>query len=369
MNSDANAGGADPADILDAVTEPMPRVREATDTRRRLAAAEDTVARQTITPGVHRVALPDDGLAEVVCVHCGTQSRGPRCSACERPHRVQDRFEADLGVAGLVTDRGILHARNEDAVAAAVVPDEDGSPGTIVLVVCDGVSSSPDPQAASGTAARTGVDACLAALAGDRTAEEAAAAGMAAASEAVRNLVGPDGDAPSCTYVSAIVRSEANGQTSVTVSNIGDSRAYWLTAGEPAAEQPARPGHPAALSAAQKLTVDDSWAQTLVEAGAMDEQAAMADPRAHTLMRWLGADAGQHPWSADSIRTYYVESPGLLLLCTDGLWNYLPGPADLARRAMGAPTVDAARALVDYAVVCGGSDNITVALAPVSGGS
>lgn len=368
MNPDANPGGADPADILDAVTEPMPRMRETTDPRRRIAAAETTVPRQTIGPAVHRVALPDEELTEIVCVNCGTQSRGPRCPVCDRPHRVQDRFEADLGAVGLVTDRGILHARNEDAVAAAVVPDRSGQPEIIVLVVCDGVSSSPDPQAASGTAARTGVDACLAALAGDRTAEEATAAGMAAASEAVRNLVGPDGDAPSCTYVSAIVRAEGGNRMSVTVSNIGDSRAYWLASGEPAAEQPARPGHPGRLAGSQKLTVDDSWAQTLVEAGAMDETAAMADPRAHTLMRWLGADAGQQPWSADSIRTYYAEGPGVLLLCTDGLWNYLPKATDLAQRVLGVPTAEAARALVDYAVVCGGSDNITVALAPVPGG-
>lgn len=368
MNSETNGGGTEPGDILDAVTEPMPAVRDTLDTRRRAAAAERTVPRQAVTPGIHRVALPDDGLAEVVCVHCGTQGRGPRCPVCDHPHRLQDRFEADLGVAALVTDRGIVHARNEDAVAAAVAPDASGQPETLVLVVCDGVSSSPDPQAASGTAVRTGVDACLAALAEDRTAEEATAAGMAAASEAVRNLVGPDGDAPSCTYVSAIVRTEADGRISVTVSNIGDSRAYWLAAGDRVTEHPARPGHPGPLAGPQKLTVDDSWAQTLIEAGAMDEQAAMADPRAHTLMRWLGADAGQQPWSGDSIRSYYVDGPGSLLLCTDGLWNYLPGPVELSQRALGMPTSDGARALVDYAVVCGGSDNITVALAPISGG-
>ncbi|MGI5217901.1 PP2C family protein-serine/threonine phosphatase [Nocardia sp. CA-290969] len=368
MNREANAGGGEQGDILDAVTEPMPAIRDTLDTRRRAAAQEHTVPRRSVAAGIHRVALPDDGLAEVVCVHCGTQGRGPRCPVCDHPHRLQDRFEADLGVAGLVTDRGVLHARNEDAVAAAVVPDDSGQPETIVLVVCDGVSSSPDPQAASGTAVRTGVDACLAALADDRTAEEATAAGMAAASEAVRNLVGPDGDAPSCTYVSAIVRTEDCGRVSVTVSNIGDSRAYWLAAGEAAVEQPARPGHPGPLTGPQKLTVDDSWAQTLIEAGAMDERSAMADPRAHTLMRWLGADAGQQPWSGDSIRTYFVEGPGALLLCTDGLWNYLPGPVELAQRALGVPTTEGARALVDYAVVCGGSDNITVALAPISGG-
>jgi serine/threonine protein phosphatase PrpC len=55
------------------------------------------------------------------------------------------------------------------------------------------------------------------------------------------------------------------------------------------------------------------------------------------------------------------------MLCSDGLWNYLPDAADLAARAMPeaqSRPLDTARALVDFALDAGGHDNITVVLAP-----
>ncbi|WP_086008976.1 PP2C family protein-serine/threonine phosphatase [Nocardia brevicatena] len=371
MSSEMNSGHAEPgAHPFDTATEPITVPPD-----NRVAGSEPTFPTganpvDVTRPVIHRAALPDDGRSDVVCVNCGTQARGPRCPNCDHPHRVQDRFDADLGAVCLVTDRGVAHSRNEDAVAAAVLNDTAGRRAITILAVSDGVSSSPEPQVASATAVRTGVEACLSALAGDRTAEEATAAGLAAASEAVRNLAPTESDAPSCTYVSAIVLTDAAGRTTVTVANVGDSRAYWLTAGTvpPNTAPPTDrvvAGEPEGAVASRRLTVDDSWAQALVEAGAMDEEAAMADPRAHTLMRWLGADAGPQPWSASSIRTYHPTGSGVLLLCTDGLWNYLSDPAALARRATASPPAEAARELVDFAVVSGGNDNITVALAPI----
>src|SRR5690349_5617189 len=62
--------------------------------------------------------------------------------------RSRDHLEFDGGaVAGAATDRGLRHHRNEDAMWLAVR-------GTDVdVVVCDGVSSSFDPDVASETAA------------------------------------------------------------------------------------------------------------------------------------------------------------------------------------------------------------------------
>ncbi|WP_280236904.1 PP2C family protein-serine/threonine phosphatase [Nocardia cyriacigeorgica] len=268
-----------------------------------------------------------------------------------------DRFEADLGPVALVTDRGLVHARNEDSVAAGVGTPAPGRPPVAVVAVCDGVSSSPNPQAASGTAARTGVDACLSALADGGPTEDAATAGLAAAARAVRDIASIDGDSPSCTYVSAIVHDDGAGTATVTVANVGDSRAYWLVP-ENAARGEDETG-------SRRLTLDDSWAQALVDAGAMDETAAMNDPRAHTLLRWLGADYDQQPWSTRSVQTFRFTGPGVLLLCSDGLWNYLPDPVALAAIATAKPAAAAARDLADYAVQCGGGDNITVALVPV----
>jgi serine/threonine protein phosphatase PrpC len=63
--------------------------------------------------------------------------------------------------------------------------------------------------------------------------------------------------------------------------------------------------------------------------------------------------------------------PGLLVVCSDGLWNYLTDPDEMAeavRDALdGFTCIAAARSLVELAKARGGADNITVALVPVGG--
>ncbi|MEU1204696.1 PP2C family serine/threonine-protein phosphatase [Nocardia sp. NPDC005825] len=285
------------------------------------------------------------------CHGCGGTAFDPDgyCASCGELGPERDRFEADLGTACLVTDRGLLHARNEDAVAAAVLdsasPDR---PATAVIAVCDGVSTSEDPQAASGAAVRAGLDATLAALAAGRSAEDCALAGLTAAADAVKAVGTPDGKSPSCTYVSAIVQFQPDGGAAVTVANVGDSRAYWL-----------RPGDDS-----ERLTVDDTLAQAMVDNGLLDAATAMDGPHAHVLTRWLGADS-EHQWSPSCVRTLRTSEPGVLLLCSDGLWNYLPEAAALSRFTSSQPALLAARALVEHALGAGGKDNITVALVPV----
>ncbi|WP_084477797.1 PP2C family protein-serine/threonine phosphatase [Nocardia jejuensis] len=292
-----------------------------------------------------------DATTKAACDGCGatTFDTDGYCAACGQLGPQRDRFEADLGAVFVITDRGISHARNEDAVSASVVDRAPGVPATVVIAVCDGVSTSEDPQAASGTAVRTGVDACLTALAENKTAEESVMAGLAAAARAVTDVGTPDGRSPSCTYVSAIVQFDPTGGARITVANVGDSRGYWLT---PAPDE------------SQRLSVDDSLAQAMVETGLMNEEDAMDAPHAHVLTRWLGADS-ENKWSANCVQTLHATEPGVLLLCSDGMWNYLPEAPDLARIATPHAPMDAARALVDHALLAGGKDNITVALVPL----
>lgn len=311
--------------------------------------------------GARRIALPrPDPDPALPCEGCGGThyEADGYCGGCGQLRPQPDRFEADLGAVYVMTDRGIVHARNEDAVAAAVVEDGATRPIVTVIAVSDGVSTSEDPQAASGAAARAGVDACLTALAEARSGTAVVMAGLTAASQAVRAIATDDSNAPSCTYVSAIVRGFGGDGVEITVANVGDSRAYWL---QGTGIEPIAGGN----LPSTRLTVDDSWAQALVDAGAMDEQAAMRDPRAHALLRWLGADSEDKPWSDRCVKTFHTTGPGMLLLCSDGLWNYVSDPMALARMVSGLPRADAARALVEYALRSGGSDNITVALVPI----
>jgi serine/threonine protein phosphatase PrpC len=69
------------------------------------------------------------------------------------------------------------------------------------------------------------------------------------------------------------------------------------------------------------------------------------------------------------VQTITSDGPGSLLLCSDGLWNYLPDAGDIARFCSGDDAKAAARALTQYALDAGGQDNITVVIVPIGGPS
>ena len=305
---------------------------------------------------VRRVAIPRSGrFVEGPCPDCGNETYADDyCTVCGHRRADPDRDEADLEGVVLITDRGLEHARNEDAAAAGIVAGSGTEqPYAIAVAVCDGVSTSGDAHTAAVAASKAGVDAMLAALAASRTARAAVLAGLADAAKAAA-AAGTGADpatAPSCTYTAATVVPTSAGTVQITVGNVGDSRAYWLP-------QPPAP--------AQQLTVDDSVAQELITAGAAADSEAV-QRGAHTLTRWLGADSEAKPWSESSVHTITPDGPGWLLMCTDGLWNYLPDAADIARLCTGADTTAATRALVEYALDAGGQDNITVAVIPIGG--
>ena len=170
---------------------------------------------------------------------------------------------------------------------------------------------------------------------------------MTAAAAAAAALV-PRGtpEPPSCTLVCAV--HDVPGGV-LTVGWVGDSRAYWLA--DPGAAEPAR------------LLSADHTAEAAAAAGTLDPAVAAIRPDAIT--RWLGADGDAEP----EVVALTPGAPGALLLCTDGLWKYLPDAAALAAVALpalslgGAPA--AAAALTAAALAAGGADNVTVAVLPV----
>jgi serine/threonine protein phosphatase PrpC len=298
--------------------------------------------------------VDSDAAPASACAACGG---GPidedgYCQRCgHRTRPAEDRIELYLPWAAAVSDRGKRHRHNEDAFGLRQATAPEGVPATLA-VVCDGVSTAGRP----GDAARAAVEAGLAALADAFTAGadhlSATRTAAAAAAAAVVALAAPETDAPACTYVSAVVTAG-----SVTVGWLGDSRAYWLS--------PDGTG--------TQLTEDDSWAAQMVASGELPPDRAYADRRAHALVAWLGADAGD---ATVRVATHVPPGPGMVLVCSDGLWNYLPGAAQLAAFVFGdvsgdvsggvaRPRLETARALVRHALDAGGHDNITVALLPV----
>ncbi len=308
------------------------------------AATGSEVAIDSAVTAAHEPGAVDDR-----CACGGTFDRDGWCDRCGR-RLPNDRDHLVVTIsAGLaaVSDKGRHHPRNEDAFALA----ESG--GRSVAVVCDGVSSTTDPETAAVAAAEAARD-VLSAASPPETRSPAArveyysdvmttAAHEAndAACTAARKVGGQN--PPSCTFAAAIVDGDL-----VVAGWVGDSRVYWLGDDR----------------AALQLSIDDSWVSDQVDHGMPREQAE-ADPLSHSITRWLGADA---PDPTPTCGSFAATGAGWVLVCSDGLWNYCSGASDLSalveKFETGDPTELASR-LVDWANEQGGHDNITAALVRV----
>ena len=289
-----------------------------------------------------------------VCVACGLGGvdEDGYCEHCGHAQpRQRDHQEKELEGVAAVSDRGLRHHRNEDAFTLAAASLPGGDPA-VAAVVCDGVSTAYRPDDASAAAAAAGSESLLGALEHGTEAGEAMRGALMAAFDAVSAIadeepppVGAHRNAPACTIVSAVVTGPV-----FTVGWIGDSRAYWIPD-----DRTANPS---------RLTEDDSWAARMVEAGLMTEAEAYADDRAHAITGWLGADAVEVD---PHVAAFQPDGPGVIVVCTDGLWNYAESAAEMAEAipadARTRPLASA-RALLGVALDGGGHDNVTVAVLP-----
>ena len=281
---------------------------------------------------------------ELFCEACGAGLVERAADVLATP-RTGDREEIDFGSAAAITDRGLRRRRNEDAMALAVVGNR------AVAAVCDGVASTANPDLAA-RAAATEALACLEPLLHvpePLRVQDMAARIREAFARARQAVMGvpddePEGNdlSPSTTMVAAVATPEH-----VVIGNVGDSRAYWCSAAD-----------------CRLLTTDDSWAQEAIAEGVPPER-AYAHPDAHTITRWIGADAVS---AQPTVLELPVTESGMLLLCSDGLWNYFREPGDLGRLVHQEVSSDAcrlARRLTDAALTSGGQDNVTVVVVPI----
>lgn len=285
-------------------------------------------------PACEHDALADDEFCESCGLALGVLRDGHR-----------NHFEIETERAAGVSDRGLVHRRNEDALFLESI-------GTAtVAIVCDGVSTSIAPQVAAETAAVTAGAAIVAALresSASWSPERVLIDALAAANSAVIDIpwmpqTGSEG--PSCTIVAVVWDGSA-----VSVAWTGDSRAYWVSGTE-----------------ARQVTTDHSWVQEQIEAGGADPQVVLADPRAHAITRWLGPDA---PESPPPTASFEPDDAGRLVVCSDGLWNHLESTDELgvivADAGHDAMPIEIARTLTDIAVARGGHDNVTVAVIEIA---
>lgn len=126
-----------------------------------------------------------------------------------------------------------------------------------------------------------------------------------------------------------------------TIANVGDSRAYRVTA-----------------AGAEQITVDHSFAAEALREGRMSEAEAAASPWRNALTRALGTEPDVE---VDLFGPFSTEPAHAVVLCSDGVYKALPDDA-IGRYVLGTGTVEsAAEALASLAFRRGSDDNISVA--------
>ena len=172
MGGPAASAGACPS-----CGEPVgPRTVSASRAGRNLAAAAVSSGQPGDAPSCP--SCPSGRIsADGYCEECG----------CRVPSG-RDHEELDLGLLAGVTDRGLRHHRNEDAMALATA-ETPGGPAALA-VVCDGISTSDRPDEASLAAAQAAIRVLLSAARSDEDLAEASSKAVNPRREAVASLAG-----------------------------------------------------------------------------------------------------------------------------------------------------------------------------------
>lgn len=235
------------------------------------------------------------------------------------------------------THTGAVRKMNQDACAGGRFPD-----GSAWVVVCDGMGGTNGGHVAS-------------ALALDRIREYITKnfrEGLSAGSmkSLLLNSLRAANDA---VYRLSMERSELRGMGTTAVVmvstggtlhvvHVGDSRAYIHN-----------------RCGLTQITEDHSYVQDLVNFGEITREQARRHPRRNIITRVLGVHETVRP----DYTSCEFKSGDQALACSDGLSNYMDDALmEEYLEKYAADPSDLTRRMIQYALDCGGSDNITVAV-------
>lgn len=239
-----------------------------------------------------------------------------------------------------ITDVGMVREHNEDTYLVKNYGD------STLLAVFDGMGGAKAGEMASALA-KSEVEKYFDGFFRDfgRTEPAAVQAALASAADranfAIFSLATSEKsyEGMGTTMVAALCIGER-----IYIANVGDSRAYLID-----------------NDGAYQITRDHSFVQYLVDIGKITPEEAKDNPKKNIITRAVGVDKEV---SVDVLVLEKKQYKGrTLLLCSDGLSNYLEA-ADLARFCNQYEDGDEfAKALVDAANGAGGNDNITAVIA------
>ena len=236
-----------------------------------------------------------------------------------------------------ITDVGLVRKENQDA--CAVCQHEES--GHTLCVVCDGMGGAAGGKLASRIAVDTFIAEMQKALRRGMTPEqlrEVSSYAVALANRAIRDAAEASVD---CRGMGTTLVSAVSCDGGAVISNVGDSRAYHITA-----------------DGIHRVTKDHSLVERMVDRGDITAEEARHHPNRNLITRALGPDM-----SALSDEYICPMEPGdFLLLCSDGLVDTVTDQEMLFEVIHGGELDTCLDRLLAISKSHGASDNVTAVL-------
>ena len=236
-----------------------------------------------------------------------------------------------------ITDVGLVRKENQDA--CAVCQHEES--GHTLCVVCDGMGGAAGGKLASRIAVDTFMAEMQKVLRRGMTPEqlrEVSSYAVALANRAIRDAAEASVD---CRGMGTTLVSAVSCDGGAVISNVGDSRAYHITA-----------------DGIHRVTKDHSLVERMVDRGDITAEEARHHPNRNLITRALGPDM-----SALSDEYICPMEPGdFLLLCSDGLVDTVTDQEMLFEVIHGGELDTCLERLLAISKSHGASDNVTAVL-------
>lgn len=231
------------------------------------------------------------------------------------------------------SDKGIVRNSNQDAFQIGMTDE-----GISWAVVCDGMGGANSGDIASRLAADHFSAALKAGLRPNMSEHSIMNLLRSAVTTANIRVFDKSKESPEFNGMgTTIVASLVIGKTAYFI-HAGDSRAYILSGDE-----------------FFQITRDHSIVQSMIEDGKLTIEEARFHPRKNVITRALGVDESVEP----EFNVYDLNQGEIILLCTDGLTNFVDGEDIVNILKSSSEGNQKAERLVEEANKNGGGDNIT----------
>ena len=231
------------------------------------------------------------------------------------------------------TDKGVVRTSNQDAFEFGMLTDN-----TSWVIVCDGMGGANGGTVASSNAVKIIAEYIQSSYQESMSLNSIKALLQSSVYGANVRLYDMSNKIESLNGMGTTVVALVISNDVAQIVHVGDSRAYLFRDGK-----------------LVQLTKDHSIVQSMVDSGEITPEEALIHPNKNVITRALGVK--------DEVDIEYNEIGFLpkqkLLICTDGLTNYVP-VNEIEEILNNNPTQNCADLLVELANKNGGGDNITV---------